>query len=282
MVGVSVGWMMVARGEDLERWGEDPEGYTVDVSRSSPDADVRAAGQGLLLALVEAEESKSLALNLLATRMRDYDAQRSAAEREARSASETERGGIGVVRYVCDLEILKWDAIYTAAGVASSSLSGFEFVEWFGNSLGPSLTVIIQGAASSNSNNSILPVLRHRIVWLLGCWVSSLDAPSRPQVYAALASVLSLTDAKSDAAVRLACVETIGGAFEDWDFDAASFQGLAKPVVEAMYGLMRGLEEVRSAKERSDDFCGAFAARPRPIPYNAQPFLLPTPLLSLT
>ena len=91
LVRVCVGVLMVATAEDLGGWGEDPEGYMVEVERATAEEDVRAAGQGLLMALVEAEESKRAVKGFLVARMRDYGGQMEAAAREAKSAGEVRK-----------------------------------------------------------------------------------------------------------------------------------------------------------------------------------------------
>ena len=106
-------------------------------------------------------------------------------------------------------------------------------------------------AASASDQNTVLPVLRHRIVWLLGCFVNALSDTLRPQIYNALVSVLNHDSVKSDAMVKLTCVQTLNGLFEDWDFDIPSFHSLSAPTIRGLYALLDRVEEVRCFEERA-------------------------------
>ncbi|GMH76961.1 hypothetical protein TrLO_g9993 [Triparma laevis f. longispina] len=237
--------MMPLTRRDLEEWQNDPEQYMVSVEQATISTDAHAAGQQLFLTLQESSHRPLLSKFLLSF-LNDYNSQISSASLEANSMAAMS------VQLVGDLKVLQWDAIFTAAGIAASSLEDqIDFTDWFCKALAPALTTIMQSPSppnpNPNPNNTALPVLRHRIVWLLGCYVNSLSDALRPQIYSALVSVLNHDSVKSDAMVKLTCVKTLNGLFEDWDFDIPAFHLLSAPTIRGLYALLDRVEELESS-----------------------------------
>ncbi|GMH59677.1 hypothetical protein TrST_g2981 [Triparma strigata] len=243
LANIAICALMPLTRNDLEEWQNDPEAYMVTVEQATVSDDAHAAGQQLFLTLQESKIGRPLLSKFLLDFLLDYDSQLKAASLEAASISAPS------VQFVGDLKVLQWDAIYSAAGIAASSLENqIDFIDWFCKALAPALTTIMQSpAASASDQNTVLPVLRHRIVWLLGCFVNALSDTLRPQIYNALVSVLNHDSVKSDAMVKLTCVQTLNGLFEDWDFDIPSFHSLSAPTIRGLYALLDRVEELESS-----------------------------------
>ena len=175
----------------------------------------------------------------------DYDSQLAAANIEA---GLSQSSPAGAPHANTTQSVLLWDAVYTAAGVSSSILGDrVDFSSWFSRSLLPSLTLLC-GSNSSNApaSSKPLPVLLHRIVWLLGCWIHALTDSLRPPVYAALVAVLQDSSGRPDARVKLSCVQTLNAACEDWDFLAPAFAPLAATAIQGLYRLLQTATELES------------------------------------
>ena len=111
---------------DLEEWQNDPEAYMVTVEQATVSDDAHAAGQQLFLTLQESKIGRPLLSKFLLDFLLDYDSQLKAASLEAASMSAPS------VQLVGDLKVLQWDAIYSAAGIAASSLENqIDFTDWF-------------------------------------------------------------------------------------------------------------------------------------------------------
>ena len=243
LANLAVTGLMPLTIDELTAWDEDPEGYLTSESQSTSSDDVKSAGQQLFLALLESKGGLEMLGGFLSNLLSDFEGQLSAARSEyvgVDCTGQRER----LSDYVGDPLVLYWDAVYTAAGIASYVLddSVVDFVRWFDRSLAPALTAVMQRSPRRPG----VPILRHRLVWLLGCWVQDLTDALRPQIYSALVHVIKDEGAGSDAMVKLTCVQTLNAVFEDWNFMTEAFKPLAAVFVGGIYGLLAKVE-VRAA-----------------------------------
>ena len=254
---VAVMRLMTLGKAAMGEWKEDPESYSIIESQAQPDYDLRSAGEQLFTSLIESSRGKDLLSTFVATQLADIDSQLKAARAEAGSPSSPPSPAV-------KQSILLWDAVYTAAGISSSILSDkVNFPDLFERSLLPSLTLLCNSSAPAAAGDDLitsLPILRHRVVWLLGCWIHTLTDSLRPQIYNILVSVLHATDHRSDALVKLSCVQTLNSVCEDWDFLVPAFVNLAAPAIQGLYRLLNevvGLEPLTLILQT----CGVIVAR---------------------
>ena len=135
LANVAVGGLMPLNIEDLREWDADPENYMLMESQATATDDVKSAGQQLFLSLVESKTGWDMIGSYLGSLILDFEAQMEAAriecmETKKRTASDSPASLSALVR---DTKILQWDAVLTAAGVASYDLRGkvVEFSSWF-------------------------------------------------------------------------------------------------------------------------------------------------------
>lgn len=239
-------------------WQDDAEGfYQYEIQRSSDD-DVGCASQNMFLALVESSLSNNIILPWLMDLMTSIVSQRLAVELEGGISS-----GLGGMERIIvkalplgvpptklshgeDLALdltLQWDAIYTAAGLVGSMLEscpGFSFRSWFDASLGPCLVLLLQ---SKPEQQTQLPILRRRILWLLTCNAHQVGISSPLNPLGMLASALST---ENDIAVRLTCVQAIDALLPQCEERPSLLHSIVGPTAPALYQLTNECTEVES------------------------------------
>mmetsp|Transcript_14453 Transcript_14453/g.31345 ORF Transcript_14453/g.31345 Transcript_14453/m.31345 type:complete len:1131 (-) Transcript_14453:272-3664(-) len=238
------------------QWQDDPEGfYQYEMQRSSED-DVGCASQNLFLALVESSFSSEIVMPWLMQLLSNVASQRLAVEIEGGiSAGIDARILLSAMplgapptklshgeNAALDL-MLQWDAIYTAAGLAGSMLEscpGFHFRTWFDASLGPCLVLLLQ---SKPQQQTQLPILRRRIIWLLSCNAHQVTISSPLNPLGMLASALS---AENDITVRLTCVQAMDALLPQCEGSPSLLHSIVEPTAPALYRLTNECTEVES------------------------------------
>ncbi len=225
--------LMPPTSVDLDDWSDDPESYSSTSSNATADDNPRMSGQQLFVSLIERPDSKALLSGFLTALLRSPGPQLQAADIEANANPNDP----------ISQEVLRWDAIYTAAGVSASVLAEeIDFEAWFESAILPGLTMVMGGRG-----NPRVPVLLHRLIWLLGCYIQSQTSSLRPKIYQILITVLtSPSQTRVDTMVRLRCSETLHSTCEDWDFDVPSFIPLALPAIQGLYSLLPSLQSLDS------------------------------------
>ncbi|KAF9282312.1 hypothetical protein BGZ68_006073 [Mortierella alpina] len=124
------------------------------------------------------------------------------------------------------------DSIYTAIGLGSHDLYGaIDFDSW----LSGQLSQEVQNAASD------FRVIRRRIAWMIGKWVSvNISKDARPTVYTIM---LHLLRPDEHLAVRLAAAQNLKACIDDWDFEPATFAPYLEQSVQGLKSVMSQVEE---------------------------------------
>jgi len=221
--------LLPLRAADLDEWVGDPEAYHLTTSSLAPEESPRASAELLLVCLLE--ERAAYLAPLINQLLADTPAQAAAAAAEAGALSSGS---------ALPTEVLLWDARYLAAGIAGTQLraAGLDFSSWFLGTLGPALTALI----GSGGGGDTPPVLRRRILWIVGAWMAEVRDDLRPALYAALVQMLSSSGAAAaaekavgggggggdevDAAVSLTLLRTLHSAVDSWDFNVTAFRPL--------------------------------------------------------
>jgi len=241
--------LMPLRVPDLDEWLLDPEAYHLASSSLAAEESPRVSAEQLVATLLE--EKTETMVPLLASLLADGVGQTAAAAAEAgtlRSATEV---------LEMPTEVLLWDARFVAAGQAATPLrdAGVDFTAWFTGTLGPCLTTLV--AAGGGGGRDVPPVLRRRILWLIGMWMAEVADEMRPALYTALVQMLSSSGAAAaagrqgsstqgevDAAVSLTLLRTLSAAVDSWDFNAAAFRPLVGPAVSGLYCMLSAFGEL--------------------------------------
>ncbi|KAG9327329.1 hypothetical protein KVV02_007105 [Mortierella alpina] len=124
------------------------------------------------------------------------------------------------------------DSIYTAIGLGSHDLYGaIDFDSW----LNGQLSQEVQNASSD------FRVIRRRIAWMIGKWVSvNISKDARPTVYTIM---LHLLRPDEHLAVRLAAAQNLKACIDDWDFEPATFAPYLEQSVQGLKSVMGQVEE---------------------------------------
>lgn len=136
-------------------------------------------------------------------------------------------------------ELLIKDAVYNALGLAAHDLFDVvNFDAWFQDHLGRELVETGVGYT----------VLRYRIVWLIGQWVSVKSQKSfRPTYYQALLYAMGLdSEQPQSLVIRWAAANSLKACIDDWDFEAAAFLPFLAPSIDYLASLLTGLAELEN------------------------------------
>ena len=91
--------------------------------------------------------------------------------------------------------------------------------QWFIGSIASALNALMAthlhhhpstaAAHAAHAHAPVPPVLRRRLLWLIGCWVGEVKGEVRAALYGALVGVLGDESPSNDLAVRLTALETL-------------------------------------------------------------------------
>jgi hypothetical protein len=239
------------RAEDLEEWTSDPEVFHHVQISLKKDESPRAAAEVLLIKLVEARAEQ--VAPLLASMLQDSAGQQAAAAAEASSLASNSTA--------LPSEVLIWDARYLVAGLCATQLrnAGVDYNAWFLGTLAPALTSMMQGGAGGGRASP--PVLRRRILWVMGQWMVEVRDEIRPALYQALVQMLESSGAAAaaaaggaaagsagaeDAVVSLTLMKTLIAVVDSWDFNVEAFRPLTGGAVGGLYAMLFAFQELDS------------------------------------
>jgi len=223
--------LLPLRTPDLEEWESDPEAYQLSHASLTREESPRTAAELFVVCLLD-ERSDALA-PLLAQLLSDTAGLQAAAAAEAAGA----KGG------TVSAELLTWDARLLAAGLCAEPLAatGLDFSAWFMNTLAPCLTVL---ASAPTSDDAPPPVLRRRLLWLVGVWMGQMQEAIRPSLVEALVQMLTACASGCDAAVSLTLLRTLNCAVDNWEFNVEAFRPLTGATVTGLYGILGTFSEL--------------------------------------
>ena len=231
--------LMVLSSSRLEEWEADSEEYFhADSSRSSED-DINVCAQALYLSLVESKLGKAVVAPRIVAMLQDLESQAAAARMEANGNTgslETEGNAVLIL-----------DAIYTAAGISLRALedgAGFSFGALFDTYLLPCLEMLLRDQKPESTN---LPILRHRMVWLVAANTFSVPEASRTRLYQAILTIIVANESRqNDKMIKLTAAQVLNNSLFDRDESLVIFRDHSDSVINALYALASGCEEYDS------------------------------------
>ncbi|OLY82320.1 Importin-11 [Smittium mucronatum] len=170
---------MVLSERDIEKWNEEPEEWIIEEESDNWTIDVRSCSEKLFSELFM--DRKELLLPHLLSNLEN--------------ASE--------------FSVQKKDALYTVAGLCAFEFSrSINFGEWLKIRLINDINQSYEGSE----------IIRRRVVWLIGKWVSNgLVSEYLGMCYEILLQCLS--ESEKSLVVKLSAVISINECFNDWSFD---------------------------------------------------------------
>eukprot|EP01018_Ginkgo_biloba_P030923 Gb_25707 [translate_table: standard] len=172
----------VFTSKDLDEWARDPEGFHHEQDIIQWTETLRPCAEALYLTMFE--KHREVMAPLVIEILKQITNNCQATEVEITS------------------ELLLKEAAYTAVGFAHYELSNYlSFKTWFEGSL----------LIELQNTNSNARIIRRRIAWLLGQWVSEIKDDIRSLAYGALLSLLQ----DNDLAVKLAACRSLCVLIED-------------------------------------------------------------------
>ena len=231
----------------LGRWRDDPEGHFHAEAARASDEDRAAAALALYLSVAEgaSAEGRAAALPRVAAALRDVSGQGDAIAWEARGDGSLQGAAA----------VLWWDALYTAAGTSVGALetgSDFRFGAYVEEFLLPGLEALILEAPSAVGSAvpplDRLPVLRHRILWLLASNTCGVPHTCRARMYSALLALIvdERRCLQNDIRVKLTAVQVVNNSLFDRDESLAIFRDHSDTVIAALYRLAGECTEYES------------------------------------
>jgi hypothetical protein len=246
------------RKPDLEEWEADAEILYLTCDSVTAEESPRAATEPLVQALLE--RRSDVLVPLLAGLLQDSPGQLAAAGTEAALVAAGAAASNGSPASGVTTDMCLWEARYLAAGLCVGSLRGaVDFNAWFISTLAPALTALVQPSQSGGGGGpgeGALPVLRRRILWLIGMWMGEVRDDIRPPLYQSLVQMLAVTGATTaasstnlpapDAAVSLSLIKTLGKCVDSWDFNVEAFRPLTGSAVSGLYSVLECFDELDS------------------------------------
>ncbi|KAI9243581.1 armadillo-type protein, partial [Sporodiniella umbellata] len=149
---------------------------------------------------------------------------------------------ISLVDRVADVKdyqaLLFKDSVYTAIGLGVNSIYGrFDFESFVINRL----------QLEAKQKDASFKVLRRRIAWLLGKWITeSISSDCRKVVYEVL---IDLMGENEDLVVRLTAAQALKSAMEDWDFDIQIILPYLGTAVHSLLNILHIAEDLDITKK---------------------------------
>ncbi|KAI9306866.1 armadillo-type protein [Cunninghamella echinulata] len=202
---VMVSKYMLLTPSDLEQWETDPEGWANSVDAENWEFELRPCAEAIFISLLaqHRDQLTPIILNLL-----------------ERPDAQDFQG------------LLFKDSIYNAVGLGVHSLYGRLDFEVF----------VINKLVNEIKNKDLsYKILRRRIAWLLGRWVTeSISADCRIAIYEIL---LQLMVKEEDLVVRLSAAHSLKLAIDDWDFDISILLPYLGTAMDLLLPLINEVDE---------------------------------------
>ncbi|CAO3633200.1 unnamed protein product [Mucor fragilis] len=197
---------MLMSPSDFARWEEDPEGWLNNLDTENWEFELRPCAELAFMNLLSQYRDQLVPIIV----------------------SLVER-----VATVTDKQSLLFkDAVYGAVGLGVNSLFGrLDFEPFVMNRL----------VAELNNKDPNFKILRRRIGWMLGRWVTeSISADCRKVIYEIF---LQLMSEDEDLVVRLTAANGLKQAVDDWDFDISTVVPYLGSAMSLLLTLLKEVEE---------------------------------------
>ena len=207
--------------EDIEEWEADPEGFFRTQESLTADESRRAAAERLFLTLVQ--QNRELLCPVMLQLMEQLPLTMTLVQGPAEA-------------------ILQLDAIYTAFGTACYDLHEYvDFANWISNAAVPGLQM-----TSTALGSLPVPVLRRRLVWVMGCWMGQVKSEIRGPMYQAFMELLMENSVTSDLAVKQTVFDTLQASLNDWEVDPKALLPYAKGLIEASFNVLQNTQHMET------------------------------------
>jgi len=236
LVDASLFFMMI-KDSQLTDWYDDAESFYIERKNAVADDDVIASAQQLYLSLLESK-CGSVVVEKLSSFINRLDEQIEAAHYESGLKAKDSNYSV----------VLFWDAIYTCIGlslIALKQIIAFDINNWLSSRLSHVFKALMVEQSQHQPN---LPILRHRIIWLVECAFAHLGDQCHLAV-GMLSNVLIHRSNQNDSAVKLAAVQALSTIAYDPPENFISFLNQPDNLIESLYILTNELEEVDNKAE---------------------------------
>ncbi|TCD64327.1 hypothetical protein EIP91_004237 [Steccherinum ochraceum] len=207
---------------DLEEWMSDPEEWVNVEERDNEqwEYEIRPCGERVLMTL--------------SVQCREF------VEPLLRSTWDEVRG-----LQATDLTtVLQKEAVYCALGRCAHRMKDvISFSEWLQTNL----------AVEARGTSSTYPILKRRIAWLIGKWVSSSGTTANnPMIWEVLSYLLQDRGPGTDSVVRLTAAVAIRECIDTLDFDVEVFAPYISPIVTHLVSIISEADTLESKRRVSN------------------------------
>ncbi|EFC41357.1 importin-11 [Naegleria gruberi] len=205
---------MVASGDELDKWNEDPEEFVKEQELDRDDT-LKAAGEYLFLAIMGTFESR---ISKFVVQFTEQMLQ------ETYGSLENQK-------------IILRDACYSAVGWASYHLyNDIQFPQWYASMLRKELLPTEEFALNPKYN-----VIRRKCMWILGRWVERFDPTVRKDILQTLMTILT---SSNDIVLQLTSLITLKTIIsEDIDFEPNDFVEHLEPFMKILIHILSNVEQ---------------------------------------
>lgn len=225
--------------EELSTWSDDPEHFYLTQESLNQTDTVKSSSEHLFLCILDF--NPTAVVTRLVNLLLDSDRQLNCVSRSPPDFDEIEY----------------WDAVYLCLGLGSSSIGRYiDATDWLGNSLGN----VVNLSLSSPSYGCLTKgqqLLRHRLLWLLSCWMYYWDANVVNVIAQILVSIFDLSSF-SDLVVKLSSLQTLESLLRSERFQPSFILASLERMVEALCYLVNEVED-SSTKARIVSLFGEIA-----------------------
>ncbi|EPQ59406.1 ARM repeat-containing protein [Gloeophyllum trabeum ATCC 11539] len=203
---------------DLEEWMADPDEWVNEEDKENDhwEYEVRPCAERVLMTL--ANQYKDYVVPLLAETFKRV-----------------------ISQPTTDLaSIVQKEAVYCAIGRCAIRLKDvIPFDQWLEHTLVP----------ESQETNPSYPIIKRRIAWVIGKWVSdSCASPKNPTIWQVLVHLLQDRGPGSDAVVRLTAVAALRECVDTIDFDPNIFAPFLPPAMKELLALLAEADNLESKR----------------------------------
>ncbi|KAF8914040.1 armadillo-type protein [Gymnopilus junonius] len=204
---------------DLENWTTDPEQWVQDEDKENDqwEYEIRACAERVLMQLCN--QFSDFVIPLLVSTFEQI-APEPCADLDA---------------------VVRKEALYCAIGRCAPRLKNhIDFEKWMSETF----------AVEARDNNSSYPIIKRRIAWLIGKWVSdSCTSPSNPKVWEIIVHLLQDRGPGSDPVVRLTAAAALRECVDAIGFEPAGFAPFLSTAVPQLIQIMAEAETLESKRK---------------------------------
>ena len=221
LLGLLLQHLLYPSRREAEAWVEDPEEF-FEAQQALTSADsVRAASEGLFLAVLD--YSPDAVVDRLLRALQDFDAQQRLSRQTAGAA------------------VVFWSNLYLCCGLGVYKLSArVDASDWFSRVVGPLISAQVVVVSREQPQ-----VLLFRCIWLASCWAHALSPSLMPPLLDLFVAILG-ENSSCDAAVKLQTVETLSNMISNDCLSSEVLHDRYMRLIEVLCPLTTRLQESES------------------------------------